>query len=37
VLIYRYWQERRRSSDVRGSGTRRELHETTRKSRQRLH
>ena len=37
VLIYRFWQDRRRASDVRGSGTRRELHETTRKSRQRLH
>jgi uncharacterized protein len=37
VLIYRFWQERRRATEVRGTGSRRELHETTRKSRQRLH
>lgn len=37
VLIYRFWQDRRRTSDARSSGSRRELHETTRKSRQRLH
>jgi hypothetical protein len=37
VLIYRFWQDRRRASESRGSGSRRELHETTRKSRQRLH
>jgi len=38
VLIYRFWQDRRRVSEARGSGSRRELHETaTRKSRQRLH
>ena len=37
VLIYRFWQDRRRATEVRGTGSRRELHETTRKSRQRLH
>ena len=37
VLIYRFWQERRRASEARGSGSRRELPDTSRKSRQRLH
>jgi hypothetical protein len=37
VLIYRFWQDRRRASEVRGSGSRRELHDTGRKTRQRLH
>ena len=37
VLIYRFWQDRRRAPETRGSGTRRELPETARKSRQRLH
>ena len=38
VLIFRFWLERRRASEARGSGSRRDLHETaTRKSRQRLH
>jgi hypothetical protein len=37
VLIYRFWQERRKTREARG-GSRRELHEAaTRKSRQRLH
>jgi uncharacterized protein len=37
VLIYRFWQDRRRASEMRGSGGRREIPEATRKSRQRLH
>jgi hypothetical protein len=37
VLIYRFWQDRRRASEVRGSGSRRELHDAGRKTRQRLH
>jgi uncharacterized protein len=37
VLIFRFWQERRRAPETRGSGSRRELPEATRKSRQRLH
>ena len=37
VLIYRFWQERRRATETRGSGARRGLPETSRKSRQRLH
>ena len=37
VLIYRFWQDRRRATEPRGSGARRELPESTRKSRQRLH
>ena len=37
VLIYRFWQERRRAPESRGSGSRRELPEAARKSRQRLH
>jgi uncharacterized protein len=37
VLIYRFWQERRRASESRGSGSRRELPEAARKARQRLH
>jgi len=37
VLIYRFWQDRRRATEVRGTGSRRELHETKRKTRQRLH
>src|SRR5215467_13070692 len=34
VLIYRFWQERRRATETRGSGARRGLPETSRKSRQ---
>jgi len=37
VLIYRFWQDRRRATEVRGGGSRRELAEIARKSRQRLH
>jgi uncharacterized protein len=37
VLIYRFWQERRRAPETRGSGSRRDLPEMARKSRQRLH
>jgi uncharacterized protein len=37
VLIYRFWQERRRETQARGSGARRELPDAGRKSRQRLH
>jgi len=37
VLIYRFWHERRRAPETRGSGSRRELTDTARKSRQRLH
>jgi yecA family protein len=37
VLIYRFWLDRRRGADARGSGTHRERHEAARKSRQRLH
>jgi yecA family protein len=37
VLIYRFWQERRRATESRGSGSRRELPEAARKARQRLH
>ncbi|HVF62422.1 MAG TPA: YecA family protein [Casimicrobiaceae bacterium] len=37
VLIYRFWQDRRRATETRGSGSRRELPESVRKSRQRLH
>jgi uncharacterized protein len=37
VLIYRFWQDRRRASEMRGAGGRREIPEATRKSRQRLH
>jgi uncharacterized protein len=37
VLIYRFWQERRRASDSRGSGSRRDLPDAARKARQRLH
>jgi uncharacterized protein len=38
VLIYRFWQERRRSSQSHGTGARRGvLADTARKSRQRLH
>ena len=33
VLIYRYWQERRRGTETRGSGNRRMLTATARKSR----
>ncbi len=36
VLIYRFWQDRRKPHDARGSGHR-ERHEAARKSRQRLH
>jgi len=37
VLIYRFWQDRRRGTETRGSGTRRETPEAARKARQRLH
>ncbi len=37
VLIYRFWQVRRRATDTRGSGSRRELPDAARKARQRLH
>jgi uncharacterized protein len=39
VLIYRFWQERRRGQESRSGGSRRELAESAsaRKSRQRLH
>jgi uncharacterized protein len=37
VLIYRFWQERRRATDTRGSGSRRDLPDAARKARQRLH
>ncbi|MEP7276567.1 MAG: hypothetical protein ABI812_09445, partial [Betaproteobacteria bacterium] len=38
VLIYRFWQEKRRATESRGSGARRDLQDTSvRKSRQRLH
>jgi uncharacterized protein len=38
VLIYRFWQERRKAHEGRGSGSHRERHEAAaRKSRQRLH
>ncbi|HEY5307484.1 MAG TPA: UPF0149 family protein, partial [Casimicrobiaceae bacterium] len=37
VLIYRFWQERRRTTATRGSAARRTLTETARKSRERLH
>jgi hypothetical protein len=37
VLIYRFWQERRKTREARGSGSLRERHEASRKSRQRLH
>jgi len=37
VLIYRFWQERRRTHDTAGSGSRHERREAARKSRQRLH
>ena len=37
VLIYRFWQDRRRGTETRGSGSRREAPEAARKSRQRLH
>jgi uncharacterized protein len=37
VLIYRFWKERQRATESRGSGSRREMPEMTRKSRQRLH
>ena len=37
VLIYRFWQDRRRATETRGSGSRREMPELARKSRQRLH
>ncbi len=38
VLIYRFWQDRKRGSEARGSGGRRELPaDSARKSRQRLH
>jgi hypothetical protein len=37
VLIYRFWQDRRRTTATRGGGARRTLTETARKSRERLH
>jgi len=37
VLIYRFWQDRRRAPETRGSGSRRELPDAARKARQRLH
>ncbi len=37
VLVYRYWQERRRSSETRGAGNRRVLSASVRKARERLH
>jgi len=37
VLIYRFWQDKRRATEARGSGSRREVPENARKSRQRLH
>jgi len=37
VLIFRFWQERRRTHDAQGSGSRRERRDAARKSRQRLH
>ncbi len=37
VLIYRFWQERQRATESRGSGSRRELPDAARKARQRLH
>jgi uncharacterized protein len=38
VLIYRFWQERRKGASTRGSGGRRELPDSAaRKARQRLH
>jgi uncharacterized protein len=37
VLIYRFWQDKRKSTTARGGGARRTLTETARKSRERLH
>ena len=37
VLIYRFWQDRRKATTTRGGGARRTLTETARKSRERLH
>jgi len=38
VLIYRFWQDRRKAALASGHGTRRSvLTDATRKSRQRLH
>ncbi|HWD15352.1 MAG TPA: YecA family protein, partial [Casimicrobiaceae bacterium] len=37
VLIYRFWQERRKDRETRGSESRRERHEASRKTRHRLH
>jgi uncharacterized protein len=37
VLIYRFWQERRRATESRGTGARRDLPDNGRKTRQRLH
>ena len=37
VLIYRFWQEKRRTTESRGSGPRRETPDAARKARQRLH
>jgi hypothetical protein len=37
VLIYRFWQERRKTREARGTGSHRERHDASRKTRQRLH
>lgn len=37
VLIYRFWQERRKGSDARSGGKRTNVPDISRKSRQRLH
>jgi uncharacterized protein len=37
VLIYRYWQEKKRVGEPRGAGGRRVIPESVRKARQRLH
>ena len=37
VLIFRFWQDRRKATSTRGGGARRTLTETARKSRERLH
>ena len=37
VLIYRFWQERRKTREARGGGAHRERHDASRKTRQRLH
>jgi uncharacterized protein len=37
VLIFRFWQERKRKTETRSGGARRTLAETSRKTRERLH